>query len=441
MKRIFVIAFLCVGLFGLSSCDKYLDITPVGKVIPETASDFRALLTSAYSKFPAHKPLLALRTDELVLNTNTDELNSLKSLYLWKDANPDANATQMPYGQFYTIIFYANSVIADAEAKAGSGAEVKQMVGEAYMLRAYAHFELVNLFGKPYNASTAATDLGVPISTSIDIEQPYVRATVEQNYTQIFSDIEKARENLNQDAFEAGLNYRFTTHSVPALLARIYLYRGEWQKAYDASQECLAINNTLDDLNSASAVLPNSYLSGENIQSLENAFDASLTRSSYVSSELIARYNQQGDKRFAMYFSNSGSNRYVSLKGNSNTLKITFRNAEIYLIKAEAAARLNNLAEARTSLLALESKRLTPAYFLTQQTLVANLNQAGLISEILNEKSRELALEGHRWYDLRRTTQPQIVHQVNSESATLATGDARYTIRIPADAAISNPNL
>lgn len=425
----------------MSSCDKYLDITPVGKVIPEKASDFRAMLTSAYEKYPVHKSYLALRTDELILDPNSDDVSGLKGIYLWKDANPDQTTTEMPYVAFYTELFYANSVIADAEAKAGSSAEVKQMVGEAYMLRAYTLFELVNLYAPVYNAANASAQRGVPMSTEIDIEQPYFPETLEKNYDQIFADIAKAKEYLNQESFAAGLNYRFTVRTVPALLARIYLYRGEWQKAYDAATECLSKSNALEDLNSPSAILPNNYLSKENIQSLENVFNSVVSRSTMISPSLLALYNQQGDMRFGKYYSKQGSSSYKSAKGNDTKLKITFRNAEMYLIQAEAAARMNNLNEAKTVLLALEIKRLTPAYYATQQSKVAALAQDALITEIMNERAREFALEGHRWYDLRRSTQPQITHSINSETATLASKDARYTIRFPASARANNPNL
>lgn len=440
MKKLLIIGLLSAGMFSFSSCNNYLDLTPVGKVIPEKASDFRAMMTSAYAKFPEHKSYLSLRSDELELDPTSDEVSALKSIFLWKDANPDVAGTEMPYVQFYADIFYANDVITNAEAKAGSTAEVRQIVGEAYMLRAYCLFELVNIYATPFNANTAATDKGVPMSTTIDIEQPYERQTIEANYNQIFADINKAKDYLNVASFDAGLNYRFTTHTVPALLARIYTYRGEWQKAYDAATACLSINDKLEDLNTGTALLPNNYRSVENIMSLEKVSNSSVNRSTTIASSLTGLYNQTEDKRFGRYFSDNGSG-FSSNKGNDSKLIITFRNGEMYLIKAEAAAHLNNLNEAKTALLALESKRLTTAYYTSQASKISGLSQSELISEIMDERGRELALEGHRWYDLRRTTQPQIVHSINAEAATLQKNDPRYTVRFPASATKSNPDL
>ena len=72
----------------------------------------------------------------------------------------------------------------------------EQILGEAYLLRAYMHFDLLNLYGKPYNPSTAETDQGIPLATQIDIEQAYSPSTVKEVYDQIFEDIAAANEVL-----------------------------------------------------------------------------------------------------------------------------------------------------------------------------------------------------------------------------------------------------
>ena len=57
MKLIHYIVMM-TALF--TSCN-YLDVEPVGKVIPDEVSEYRALLTTAYSRFPQHKKLLTVR--------------------------------------------------------------------------------------------------------------------------------------------------------------------------------------------------------------------------------------------------------------------------------------------------------------------------------------------------------------------------------------------
>lgn len=441
MKKIIKLSAALLLVLTASSCKKYLDIEPVGKVIPTTAEDFRALLNSGYTGFAEHKSMLALRTDELLLNENEEGTAAYRDSYKWNDANPDPVSTAFPYIAFYKSIFYANSVIADVENRAGKTPETAQLKGEAYLLRAYNHFELLNLYAKSYDKSTASTDRGVPLAVTVNLEQNYKPASVEAVYNQIFSDLAEGQKLLNVDNFDAGKNYRFTRRAALAFAARIYEFRGEWANALKASQDALALGNQLEDLNAGeNPLLPNQYTSKENIMSMEDAFNSDLTKISFIAPHLIGIYNQENDKRFALYFGRSGS-RYIGKKGASSEYKISFRNGELYLIQAEAALQTGNLSVALQSLMALKAKRLTPAYFATEQTRISALDKAGLLQEILNERERELALEGHRWYDLKRYGQPELKHTVNGVTYTLQKNDPRYVIRFPQEAITANPNL
>ena len=64
-----------------------------------------------------------------------------------------------------------------------------------------------------------------------------------------------------------------------------------------------------------------------------------------------------------------------------------------------------------------------------------------VLDEILEERARELAFEGHRWFDLRRNGQPRMERSYRGETYVLEQGDARYTMRIPAEAITANPGL
>lgn len=440
MKQIIRLSAVLLVMFTLGSCKKYLDIEPTGKVIPTTASDFRALLTTAYSGFPEHKSLLAVRTDELILDEYTNDFSAFRDIYKWNDNNPDAVTFGFPYLVFYNTIFYANEVIANVELKAGKTEETDQIKGEAYLLRAYCHFELVNMYGKPYNKATAASDRGVAIALKMDLEQHYVPASVEAVYAQVLADIAEGQKLLNVQTYEAGKNYRFTTRAAFALEARVNEFKGEWATALATAQKALALNNELEDLNIEGSKVPNHYLAKENIMSMENAFSNAITGSSYISEHLLGIYDHENDLRFGKYFSKRGGD-YVSLKGANDALKISFRNGELYLIEAEAALELNNTSLAAERLLALKVNRLKPEYFNTEKTRIQGLGKEALLTEIIAERERELALEGHRWYDLRRYGQPAIVHTVDGVDYNLQKNDPRYTLRFPKAAIANNPNL
>lgn len=86
-------------------------------------------------------------------------------------------------------------------------------------------------------------------------------------------------------------------------------------------------------------------------------------------------------------------------------------------------------------------KRYTPEGYAQKVTAVNAMNKEALITEILEERARELAFEGHRWFDLRRTTRPAIVRIVGGTTYTLQQDDARYTLGIPRVATDANPGL
>ncbi|HEX8014118.1 MAG TPA: RagB/SusD family nutrient uptake outer membrane protein [Flavobacterium sp.] len=439
MKKISKYILLFAAATAVTSCDDYLDITPVGRVIPETQEQFRAVLTTGYSKYPEHKTLTTLRTDELTMNEFSDDVNIYKDIFIWKDANPDRITRDFQYQELYNVIFYTNVVINEASGKVAASEERNQLIGEAYALRAMAYFDLINLFGKPYNAATAASDKGVPLALEIDLEQAFVPKSVEVIYNQIIADTQEAEKLINLNSQTKGLNYRFSKVALYSLESRVYLHQQQWQKSLEAANKALAINNNLVDLKTTS-VFATKYDSKESILALEDGYINRLKGASYASPELVAAYNKTADLRFPLYFLASGS-RFRIQKGGNDDQKCTFRTSELYLTKAEASLKLNNTVDAKTTILSFIQNRYTAAGYTQLEGEVNAMNATDLTNFILAERQREFAVEGHRWFDLRRTNQKQIVHSFNGDTYTLIQNDPRYTIIYPAGARLNNPNL
>ncbi len=441
MKKKLIYIGLIAGVTLFSSCDKYLDIKPVGTVIPTTTEDFRALMLSAYSSFPAHKSYLNLRTDELLMDEYSEDLPAIKDIYLWNDLNPDAATTPYAYLDFYKSIFYTNHILSEIDGKAGNSAAVSQLKAEALMMRAYSHFELLNMYAVNYNPSTAASDRGVPIVLGIDLEKDHTVATVAEVYAQIFKDLEASNNLFTETAVPANpLRYRFSKRAYYALQSRIHLYRQEWNEAKAYADAALALNNDLEDLNSAASKLPNDFTSVEMIQALDEVGRSVVSTSTYINPDFIALYNNGGDLRRSRYFVQSGS-RWRSNKGGNKQFNTSFRNGELFLNIAEAEVQANHLPEARIALLALAKNRLTPTYYQQYEATVNGLDKPNLLTEIYKERARELSLEGLRWFDLKRSTKPAITHQFGGNTFVLQENDGRYVIRFPREAIQNNPNL
>ncbi|MDO5607216.1 MAG: RagB/SusD family nutrient uptake outer membrane protein [Capnocytophaga sp.] len=439
MKKHILFSFF-IALLG-TSCDSYLDVKPKDRVIPETLGDYRNLLTSGYQSFPKTKAKASVRTDEMSINPDDFSAPNYKDIFLWKDTGYDPETTEFDYDLLYRTIFYANEVISGVASINGDQSIKNQLVGEAHALRAYAYFELVNLFSKPYEAASARTERGVPLILEIDMENYTAPASLEQIYTQIASDIRESENLMNIAVQPDAVKYRFSKLSLEAFKSRFYLYKKDYANALEAVNKVLAQNGNLLDLNANTQnILPNNIASGENIQALDYAVDNVVNRMAIVSPELIALYDAANDLRFPLYYTLDG-NSYKTEKGSSQSDMCSFRTGELLLAKAEILYRAGDENQAKTTLLQLAEKRYNATGFAAYTATVNALSGNAFLEELMNERFRETAFEGYRWFDLRRNDQKQITHTYNGITEVLQTADPRYTIAFPRSAQQQNPAL
>lgn len=446
-------------LLMLTGCDSFLDITPTGTVIPESAKEYREMLTTAYKSVQTDRGLTSFRSDEIEMTvagkTSTAfdkavaDQNAYLDIWRWNDLSPANTTIGFSWQRTYYVIFLANYTIESRNRiTGGNAAEINQLVGEAYMLRAYMHFLLVNLYGEPYTACDPSTSKAIPLKFDTDTENVLSRNTVGEVYASILSDIDEAEKLLNVETWEKGLTYRFNTLSVDALRSRVYLYMGEWEKSLAASEALLARKNELSDLRTGRPVLPNHYTSVEAIVSLEQIMTSSYTGVGKVSPSLIALY-KTGDQRKTRYYTENPADFFTVVKGGSVDYRCTFRTGEIYLNAAEAALKAGNRPDAEKYLFTLMETRYRASNYPAVKAGIEALDDQAFLEELWNERFRELAFEGHRWFDLRRTVRPRLVKNgtivendaLTDITVTLDPNDVRYTLRIPREAIENNPNL
>lgn len=440
-KAYFVLLVMISAL--LASCDDFLDIKPVGRVIPETQEQYRALLTNAYSKFPTDRGLASFRSDEVELTgTNELDVSNYLDIYSWNDLVKSDFSAEFMWKDYYYVIYNANYIIANVNALEGEqNAGFRQLVGEAYLLRAYSHFTLANLFAPHYNEATAATTPAIPLSLDTNTDVVLKKNTLSEVYNSILSDIANANKLLNITMWPVGEHYRFSKAASAAFEARVHLYMGNWDLAETAALAALVYNNQLVDLNASTKVIPSQFDSPESIMALDYVMRDAYVAALKPSASLVAMF-PSSDIRKRTTFKEVSLGVFGVKKGGSIDFRVSFRTAELYLNLAEVYARKGNLIESRTYLFALMQTRLTASYFAQEKLRIeAIADKDVLLTEVLAERYRELALEGHRWFDLRRTTQPQIVRTFRGETYTINQGDARYTIPIPKEAKDNNSNL
>ena len=382
--------------------------------------------------------MTTVRTDELQLsgNTSSNDLDAYLDLWLWKDDNPSPTTSYFSWRTYYHNIYIANYIIEHQHEITNAKAdEISQLVGEAYMMRAYDLFLLVNLYAEPYTHCTPATTRGVPMLLEADVNAIPGSSSVEAVYQQVLADLTLAEQHMNVSQWEQGKNYRFNKVAAQALRARTYLYMGRWQEALTAAQAVIAAHGDLVDLNATDALLPDDYQSAENIVALEQFSSNLSTVINQPSKDFLALY-RSGDQRKSTYYKRATSTTYSLLKSEGYC---SFRSAEAYLTAAEAEAQLGNTANAIELLKPLLAKRLNTTAYDEAIALMTPMDKSQLLQEIYDERARELAFEGHRWYDLRRTTQPALTRTYKGETYTL-TPD-KYTMRFPTEAVESNPEI
>ena len=150
--------------------------------------------------------------------TYMDDANSANSAYMWVIC--------------YKLISTANSNISGLEEDSALN---KQLKGENYFLRAFFHFTLCNLFAKPYSFGADNPGVVLRIGTDYSVTK---RSTVGECYDAIEADLLEAIR-LMAEGTRRGDNGYATKEAAQALLARLYLYKGEWQKCVDVCDELL----------------------------------------------------------------------------------------------------------------------------------------------------------------------------------------------------------
>lgn len=452
MKK-YNLILLCLLAVVVSSCNDFLDIKPVGKVIPTNVDEYRALLARAYQTTPSDRGDVSFRADEMEVVDVSYEKNSYGYLEIWDDASTLNSKKEFSWKQFYTIIYTANQVIENHSkielVANATQADIDQLVGEAYLLRAYMHYLLVNLYGLPYTMEGGATSKAVPLVLDSDIEKVRGRDQVGTIYNAIVSDIASARKLVNRERWESSFSYRFNRTSVDAFDARISLYMGKWEQAYKAAKNVIDAGYVLVDFNTENVIAPNHYTSSENIVAFEPVISLNVSKASRLSA-IAKKWYGKDDKRMSVYFKELENKNpkpedkpkdIQTIKGGAMEYKTTFRLGEFVLTAAEAAAQLGKVDEAKAYINQLAAKRYTTDGAKRVEQELQSLKGADLLEYIYLERARELAFEGHRWFDLRRTTRPEIVKVIGDKTYTLNKDDARYAMPIPKEATSANPNL
>ncbi|WP_281638255.1 RagB/SusD family nutrient uptake outer membrane protein [Flavobacterium marginilacus] len=443
IKHTYIFSFFL--LIGLTSCDNLLEVdVPSEQLSAQTVYASEPTAEAAVNGiYQSMVKISYYNSLNIVLGQTSDEFipkTLLSSVYTTNEIIDTDSSISTMWTEFYKTIFNANNVI---EGISGSTtltpAKSKEWIAEAKFLRAYNYFYMTNLWG----------DIPLVLSTNKDISALAPRNTQAEVYNQIIKDLEEASADLpaNYDNYTA-LRIRATKWAAQALLARVNLYLGKWTEA--SANATVVINETGTYKMITGLSSTNSPFIADNKEAILQIPYFNFTYS-YEGSVLFTTTGTYMLRNGNTLFE-TGDDRKTKWTGTTTVSGVTYvipikyknaytatpverstilRLAELYLIRAEARAKLNDITGAQQDINVIRNRALLPSTALT--------DPAQLLDLISLERQRELFAEnGHRWLDLKRTGK---IDQVLSTTAGKIWSSTDSLYPIPESARRSNPFL
>lgn len=305
--------------------------------------------------------------------------------------------------------------------------------GEALFLRSMMYFDLVRFYAKPYEPNVANTQLGVPLVLSathgVSSENQVGRNTVDEVYSKVITDLERAA-NLLPD--ENG--YYATSGAANALLARVYLQKGDYANARDAADKVISSGKYMltetyakafnNEAYSSEDIFSTKFVAADGINQMTEFWSTTEYGGRDGDIEIMQKHldlYQADDQRLALFWiGNDGwrSGKWNTMYGIVNL----FRLAEMYLIRAECNQRLGTEVGD------------TPVNDYNQTHVRAGLTAKTSVTldDILLERRLELAHEGFKLHDMKR---------LKLSVGTLPYNDPKLVYPIPAREIAANPAL
>jgi len=421
--------FICTALILCTSCEKYVDVgLPKDQVLNQLAFDDDKTATASvvglYSQMNGLNYYFAnilmnfctaMSADEFFYGANYADFTE------FSDNNPSTTNSfvRTLWTQPYSYIYHANACIEGLEKAVNVSQAVKnQLIGEAKFMRAFCHFYLSQLFG----------DVPLILTTDYKENTALPRTAKAEVMAAVIQDLKEAKELLiagypsgAQVADGNGERTRPNRAAASTLLARAYLYNGQWAEAEQQADE--VISDTRYKLLPSEQInevfLKNSeetiwQLEAVNTLSGRNTWEGTLYVPASATNVPLIRLTpdglkdafEEGDLRrtnwVGTYTSDDVTHLYpykykVRLAVSPATeYSMVLRFAELYLIRAEARLELGKLDDARTDLNSIRFRAGLPE-------LVVSIDATALRSALEKERQVELFAEwGHRWFDLKR---------------------------------------
>ena len=474
-------------LSAITSCKKsWLEIVPQGSLVASTTDDYDKLMNDPgfyiYSSSGGYQEP-QLMGDEIAAEAtffaSMGQNDVIRDrLFQWQDSiYPTTDITPSTLRTYNAQIYELNKIITEVMgSKGGSDNQKRSIRAEAQATRAFTIFNLANYYCKPYLASSAETDPGFPYTTETNIStNNFSRGTLKQTYDFIIKDLTDALQYIPaKQAFVT----RMSKPAVEGLLGKVYLFMGRYNDALPLLKAALAdvaangqtvLYNYNQTFGPGGSFLPISSYTGPNSpgQNPTDLTEAVVSKvfncGSYMGNQtgndgLVLTPQAQAlygssDLRLLLY-SNNNVNFTPNTAGRIRKYGVAWSRfglqlSELYLLSAECKARTNDLAGAVADVETLRRNRMPAADAVVPAAIASN--QTNLIKFIIDERIREFALEGYRWFDMRRLSVDPLFAGMNFTHTIYNTNGTttvytlkqpnRLVLKFPRDISDANPNM
>jgi len=480
MKNLFTKSILIAGLFFTATgCEKAIDKSPTHALSTENAfqsiGDFENSLSAAYNSlrgagyYGRNMSVLPDMASDNLVQTIESLINFLE-ITDWS-YTPQNGTIAETWLAGFSAINNCNIIInsIDKFATTTNQTRVNRIKGQATALRAMIHFDLMKYFAD--NLDRNSTSPGIPYNKASVLESAPPsfkpsRLTVKEVYDNIYADLTAATAALG--SIDAPINtsttrYRIDLVGLNAIQARVALYAKDWTIAINSATTVInalplasrAVYPTIwRDQSVSEVAFASLFNTGEFLSRLAgDVFSPPINRSQQEGNPtLFATIDEVNDVRFGISVRRGFSTTANPVR-NSTRLVVTkflgkgtatdgvvdwkaFRTGEMFLIRAEARANSSQEGLALIDLNTLRAARIN-GFVAGTETGTA------LTAAIALERRKELFMEGHRWFDLKRTTRVIDRGVISSPTtqAILANNRREWVWPIPQGERDANPNM
>ncbi|WP_346318430.1 RagB/SusD family nutrient uptake outer membrane protein [Chitinophaga sp. YIM B06452] len=487
MKKHILISIFMLG--GLIACKKsWLEIVPQGSLVATTTQDYNKLMndpdfyiyynTGGWGEAQLMGDEVAAETPYFV---NKSPIRD--ALFQWKDSvYPLPGETPFALNVNLRLMYELNKIVDEVmSSEGGSEAQKKGIRAEAMATRAFTIFNLANFYCKPYSASTAGSDLGFPYSDVPDVnKKDFKRGTLQGTYDFITKNLQDA---LTDIPAKQPIVTRMSRPAVEGLLGKVYVFMGRYSEALPLLKDALAHvaengQTSLYDYNqtlaSGGAFMPIDPVAGPNGPNL-NLLDLRESIVSKIYGSGFYSGNQTGSDGLVLtpqaqalfgpndmrllFYTNKNPDGTLNSAGRLRKYGMPFQTfqfsrfgleiSELYLLLAECKARTGDLGGAVTDAQMLRRHRMPVADAAVPAAIAGN--QAALVKFIIEERIREFAMDGYRWFDMRRlSTDPLFAGTVYVHTMYNADGSTsvftlpqpnRWVLKFPRFFTDANPDM